>query len=335
MRCFVYFRHFSTTFDAMLNGALKYVLYFAVESKLLAGGVPQQPQVFTERGRERDNLRTTLRSLKDRDAWVVLHGMAGCGKTILAADALRNSLLLKEIFPGGVVWVEVGCVDRQRLLMKMQNLCTRLDKDKHRPKPQNLEEARDRLRNLFSEQHPRALLVLDDLWSAHDARFFNIRARVLVTTRDVSIADFIEVTRCRVHVPDKLSTEQCMHIFSKWTNKRETALPREAYQIIEECNGHPLVISIIGALLRDNPSRWLYYFTQLRKHKLDKFKAKTYQYENLSEAIAMSIDNLDKETRDKFYDFVIFDSSIKVPISVFCLLWGEKDVGHGVRIYTV
>ncbi|XP_028393942.1 apoptotic protease-activating factor 1-like [Dendronephthya gigantea] len=296
-----------------------------VESKLLAGGVPQQPQVFTERRRERNNLRTALRSLKNRDAWVVLHGMAGCGKTVLAADALRDALLLDTIFPGGVVWAEVGRVDRQRLLMKMQNLCMRLDKDKHSPKPQNLEEARERLRSLFSEQHPRALLVLDNLWSAHDARLFDIRARVLVTTRDVSIADCIEVTRCPVRVPDKFSSEQCMDIFSKWTNKHVTALPLEADKIIAECNGHPLMISIIGALLRDHPSRWVYYFTQLRKHKLDKFKATTYQYANPSEAIAISIDNLDKEIRKMFYDFVIFDSSIKVPISVFCLLWSEKD----------
>ena len=293
-----------------------------MDSKLLEGGVPNQPEIFTPRPHERHNLRTTLRSLKDRDKWVVLHGMAGCGKTILAADALRSDTLLQETFPGGVVWVQIGPVDRQKLLMKMQNLCTRLDKDKHRPVPRNLEEARERLQTLFREQHPQTLLVLDDLWSSHDARFFDIRARVLVITRDVSIAERIEVIRCPVRVPEKLEKHQCMDILSKWTKKKETELPNEAYGIIAECNGHPLAISIIGALLKDHPSRWFYYLTQLRKHKLSKLKSKfAYDYPNLGDAIAMSIENLDEDLRNKFEDCVIFDSSIKVPLKVFCLLW--------------
>ena len=301
--------------------------YFAVDLKLLKGGVPNQPQVFTPRPHERDKLRTALRSLKNRDAWVVLHGMAGSGKTVLAADALRSASLLEETFPGGVVWVQIGPVDRQKLLMKMQNLCKRLDEDKHRPEPCNLEEARERLQSLFREQHPHTLLVLDDLWTAHDARFFDIRARVLVTTRDVSIAECIEVTRCPVSVAEKLSSSQCRNILAQWTKTKETELPREADDIITECNGHPLVISIFGALLRDHPQRWYYYWTQFHNHKLGKFIPKfAYDYPGLSKAIAMSIENLDKDLQDKFFDFVIFDSSIKVPLSVFCLLWVDVEV---------
>lgn len=282
--------------------------------------------MFTQRLRERKKLQTALHSLKNRDAWVVLYGMTGCGKTVLAADALRSASLLKETFPGGVIWVQVGPVDRPKLLMKMQNLCSRLDEDKHRQVPCNLEEARERLKAIFEDQYPRALLVLDDLWSAQDARYFDIRARVLVTTRDVSIADRIEVQRCPVHVPEELSSQQCMDIFSKWTGKQVTELPREADDIIEKCKGHPLVISIIGALLRENRDRWSYYLKHLQKHKLNKLKSNfAYQYPYLSEAIAMSIEYLKSEDlKRKFYDFVIFDSSIKVPISVFCLLWNME-----------
>ena len=300
--------------------------HFVVDSKLIEGGVPNQPQVFTRRPHERDKLRSALRSLKNRDAWVVVHGMAGCGKTILAADALRSAALLNETFPGGVVWVQIGPVDRQKLLMKMQNLCKRLDKDKHRPEPRNLEEARERLQSLFTYQHPRKLLVLNDLWSAHDARFFDVRARVLVTTRDVSIADGIEVIRCPVSVAEKLSSSQCRDIFAQWTRKRVTELPTEAGDIIKECNGHPLVISTIGALLRDHPNRWTYYSMQLKHHQLKKLKNTSfaYEYPDLNQAIGMSIENLEKSLEDKFFDFVIFESSIKVPKSVFGLLWGME-----------
>ena len=305
-----------------------------METKLLEGGVPKQPQVLIQRPKERHNVRIALHSLKDREAWVVLHGMAGCGKTILAADALRSELLL-EIFPGGVVWVQVGSVDRQKLLMKMQNLCIRLDKDKHRPAPHNLEEAKERLQSLFREQHPRTLLVLDDLWSAHDARFFDIRARVLVTTRDLSIADRIEVVRCPVRVPEKLNQQQCKEILAKWTGDDVTKLPTEADHIIAECNEHPLVISIIGALLKGHKDRWSYYLKQLHDHKLSKLKLRIpYQYPDLNEAFAISIENLEENLRSKFYDFVIFDSSVKIPISVFCLLWDEE-VCSGIVFFSL
>ena len=298
-----------------------------VESKLLEGGVPKLPQVFTRRPVQRRKLRTALHSLcENRDTWVILHGMAGCGKTILAADALRSASLLKEAFPGGVVWIHIGPVDRPKLLMKMQNLCRRLDEDKLIPVPRNLEEAQDRLRSIFKHQYPLTLLVLDDLWSAHDARYFDIRARVLVTTRDVSIANSIEVPKCRVHVAEKLSPQQCKDILCQWTGKHVTELPNEADDIIKECHGHPLTISMIGALLKDHPQRWFYYYTQLHNHKISKLKLESpYPYPSLAEAIAMSIDNLSKELKDKFQDFVIFDSSIKVPVSILCLLW-ELDV---------
>ena len=32
--------------------------------------------------------------------WVVVHGMAGFGKTVLAAEAVRDATLLRQVFPG-------------------------------------------------------------------------------------------------------------------------------------------------------------------------------------------------------------------------------------------
>ena len=298
------------------------LLCILVESKLLEGGVPQRPVAYTDRPRQLRNLRAALRSLAQRDAWVILHGMAGSGKTVLAAEALRKASLLNTSFPGGIFWLEVGPVDRQKLLMKMQNLCSRLDEDKMRPLPRNLEEARDRLKVIFTHQHPRTLLVVDDLWSPHDARFFDIRARVLVTTRDVSIANCVEGKKSRVHVSEEMSNQECLEVLSKWTIKPVTELPNVADEIIRDCNGHPLAISMIGALLRDHPARWWYYLSQLRNHKMSKLKSKfAYQYPSLSDAIAMSIGSLSKDLREKYLDFVLFEASIKVPASVFCLLW--------------
>lgn len=53
--------------------------------------------------------------------------------------------------------MSVGKQDKSGLLMKLQNLCARLDQDESFPQrlPLNIEEARDRLRILMLRKHPR------------------------------------------------------------------------------------------------------------------------------------------------------------------------------------
>ena len=176
-------------------GISDFILLFlcidTLKTMLRDGSVPKMPHFHTERPKEVKKLRNELHKLKDADGWVLLHGMAGSGKTVLAVDALHDQELIDTCFPGGVFWVTLGKVDASRLLMKMQNLCAWLDSDKSIPVPRNVEEARDRLRILFSHQHPRSLLVLDDIWDSEDARYFDIRARTLATSRNALVIEKI------------------------------------------------------------------------------------------------------------------------------------------------
>lgn len=297
---------------------------FAVESVLLEGGVPQRPDVFTNRARDVHRVRTALRSLKDHDGWVILHGMAGCGKTVLAADALRSPQILNECFPGGVFWIRIGQIDQAKLLVKMQNLCTRLDSDHTRAPPRNLEEAKDRLRILFAHQHPRSLLILDDLWSECDLRHFDIRVRILVTTRDASISNIINGLKIKVKVSEGFTTKESLEILSHWTGMRMDKLPREANEIVSLTRGSPLAISMIGALLKEHSTRWEYYVRQLKKKKYNLKTSFSYQYPTLSDAISISINNLKDELRERYMDFAMFEDDAKVPAQVLCILWDEE-----------
>ena len=86
--------------------------------------------------------------------WLVVHGMAGFGKTVLAADAIRDPHLLKTVFPGGVNWLTVGQmtdqngdVDNAKLLTKLQNIILRLDEMKNY-RPPSVEAATDYLQEV-------------------------------------------------------------------------------------------------------------------------------------------------------------------------------------------
>ena len=296
-----------------------------MDSVLLEGGVPQRPTIFTNRGREVHKIRTALRALKEKAGWVILHGMAGCGKTVLGSEALRAAVLLEECFPGGVHWIRIGPVDQSKLLMRMQNLCARLDPDHSRQPPRNTEEAKDRLRVLFAHHYPRSLLVLDDLWHSSDVKFFDIRCRIMVTTRDAGIANLVGGSKAKVHVGEGFTENESLQILAQWTNQAVVSLPKEARDIFHLTNGSPLAISMIGGLLRDHPKRWQYYVSQLRKKNVSKLKPKfEYEYPTLSEAIRMSINNLNDELREVYDDFALFDEDSKVPAQVLCILWDEE-----------
>ncbi|NXS00987.1 APAF factor, partial [Oxylabes madagascariensis] len=131
--------------------------YGQLKTILCEGGVPQRPVVFVARPKLVDAIKKKLYCLGSDPGWVIVYGMAGCGKTVLTAEALRDPQLLEDYFPGGVHWISVGKQDKAGLLIKLQNLCSRLEHDStlsQRP-PLNIEEAKDRLRLLMLRKYPR------------------------------------------------------------------------------------------------------------------------------------------------------------------------------------
>ncbi|KAM4037968.1 apoptotic protease-activating factor 1 [Anomaloglossus baeobatrachus] len=304
---------------ASSNGITSYV-----KTALCEGGVPQRPVVFVSRKKLIQNIQDNLYRLINESGWIIVYGMAGCGKSVLAAEALRDHTILKDCFPGGVHWLSVGKQDKAGLLMKLQNLCTRLDQDckySQRP-PLNVEEARDRLRMLIMHSYPRCLLILDDIWDSWVLKSFDIQCRVLITSRDRSVSDTVSGIKLFVHVDSELEHQKGLEILSLFVDKKVEELPKEAHHIIQESKGSPLVVSLIGALLREFPSRWAFYLRQLKSKQFKRIrKSSSYDYEALDEAMSMSVDRLEDHVKEYYNDFSVIEKDVKVPTQVLCILW--------------
>uniref|UniRef100_A0A8C0P004 Apoptotic peptidase activating factor 1 n=1 Tax=Canis lupus familiaris TaxID=9615 RepID=A0A8C0P004_CANLF len=287
-----------------------------VKTVLCEGGVPQRPVVFVTRKKLVNAIRQNLFKLSDEPGWVVIYGMAGCGKSVLAAEAVRDHFFLDGCFPGGVHWVSVGKQDKAGLLMKLQNLCTRLDQDENfsqRP-PLNIEEAKDRLRLLMLRKHPRSLLILDDIWDSWILKAFDNQCQILLTTRDKSVTDSVMGPKYIVAVESDLGKEKGLEILSLFVNMKKADLPEQAHSIIKECKGSPLVVSLIGALLRDFPNRWDYYLRQLQNKQFKRIrKSSFYDYEALDEAMSISVEMLREDIKDYYTDLSILQKDVKVP----------------------
>lgn len=169
----------------------------SVAEVLKHGHVPPRHSVHVDRPDLTESIRLQLSRLKGTDGWVVVHGMAGFGKTILAAEAVREVSFLREVFPGGVHWLSVGQmvtkdgdIDQAKLLTRLQNLIVRLDDEVARPP--NLEAATNTLQKILSDKYPRCLLVLDDIWSPEVALAFSVRCCTMVTSRNSAVASMVQ-----------------------------------------------------------------------------------------------------------------------------------------------
>ncbi|KAK1789581.1 hypothetical protein P4O66_015484 [Electrophorus voltai] len=297
-----------------------------VQVKLSEGGVPQRPTVFVNRPTLLTQVREKLKRLQNAVGWVTVFGMAGSGKSVLAAEAVRDHALITECFPDGVHWLSVGQCERAELLVRMQSLCFRLEQGQSleaslRP-PGSVEEARERLRFLMLRRFPRCLLILDDIWDINSLRAFDIQCRVLLTTRHRDLTDSVSGLRYSVPVESGLDEEKALEILSLYVNAKPQNLPEQARRIVEECKGSPLVVSLIGALLRDFPDRWGYYLRQLQKKQFQRIrKSSSYDYEALDQAMDASLQVLDDEHRELYKDLSVLEKDVKVPAKVLSVLW--------------
>ncbi|RXM36709.1 Apoptotic protease-activating factor 1 [Acipenser ruthenus] len=295
-----------------------------VQTILCEGGVPQRPVVFVCRPELINCIREKLYKLENSFGWVAVFGMAGFGKSVLTAEAVRDEQLIKACFPGGVHWLSVGQLDKAGLLVKMQSLCYRLDQDSQSSQrsPVSIEEARDRLRFLMVRKYPRSLLILDDIWDSGVLKAFDIQCRVLFSTRDRGVTDSVSGKKYEVSVDHGLEDDKALEVLALFVNKKVSELPVQARSIVQECKGSPLVVSLIGALLREFPDRWQYYLKQLQNKQFKRIrKSSSYDYDALDQAMSVSIDVLHEDRKEYYKDLSVLEKDVKVPAKVLSILW--------------
>ncbi|XP_074554681.1 apoptotic protease-activating factor 1 isoform X2 [Halichoeres trimaculatus] len=313
------------TFPSKPNGSCDGFTSY-VQMVLSEGGVPQRPVVFVSRPELVNQVREKLYRLQKEAGWVTIFGMAGSGKSVLAAEAVRHHGLIGECFPGGIHWLSIGQLDKPDLLAKIQSLCFRLEQSLdaqslHRP-PNSLDEAKERLRFLMLRKYPRSLLILDDIWDSMVLKAFDIQCRILLTTRNRSLADSVSGAKHQVEVESGLDENKGLEILALYTNTKPKGLPEEARSIVRECKGSPLVVSLIGALLKEKPNRWVYYLRQLQQKQFKRIrKSSSYDYDALDQAMSASIEVLPEEHRELYRDLTVLEKDIKIPAQVLSILW--------------
>jgi WD40 repeat protein len=253
---------------------------------------------------------------------VGMHGMGGIGKTVLAA-ALGSDVTVRSAFPDGVYWLTVG--QKPDLLGLQNKLVAQLTGS--RRSRTTVQDAKDELREALERR--RALIILDDVWSAEAADAFCVdseTARFVITTRDSDVMIGVGAVERRIGV---LSVDDALAMLADWVNALDVqSLPPEAASIASECGYLPLALASIGAMIRQRPTAWADVLARLRRYDLDRFRRAFpgYLYPDLLRAIEISIDALEKRDRERYRDLAIFPKGQPIPERALRAFWGLDEL---------
>ncbi|WKA13253.1 hypothetical protein VitviT2T_030573 [Vitis vinifera] len=186
---------------------------------------------------------------------VAIIGIGGLGKTTLA-QLVYNDERVVDFF-GPKIWICVSDDFDVKLLVKkiLESLSGVVEKS------ESLEVLKVSLHEKLRQQ--RYLLVLDDVWNDDFQNWDRLRtllmvgakgSKILVTTRNRNVASTMGID----HFPFSLKglkENQSWNLFSKiaFEEGQERMYPRLVgigKEIVNMCNGVPLIIKTLGAILR-------------------------------------------------------------------------------------
>jgi WD40 repeat protein len=280
--------------------------------------IPKQASFEVRRPDQLDQIiDALLRGLAEPSAetrLVGLAGMAGSGKSVLAAAAARDTRV-EDAFPGGQFWLELG--PDPPLLQLQASLAAALG---DRRPITDVPSGRARLSRLLGER--RCLLVLDNVWDRKDVSAFAVAGppgRVLVTTRDAAT-----VPGATVIPVGELNPEAAMRLLASWAATEAGQLPEEAEQVARECGYLPLALAVCGALIYARTHSWPTLLGLLRHADLEALpiQLEDYPHPSLAVALGASVDSLAPEARDQYLRLAVFNGQGPIPAAAFQVLWG-------------
>ncbi|WP_208339402.1 NB-ARC domain-containing protein [Aetokthonos hydrillicola] len=295
----------------------------------LDGNVPNLPPNFLPRPEQLEPLKKQLLERTNQPVGITgkshrvgVQGMGGIGKTVLAT-ALARDEEVRRAFPDGVFWVTLGQENPQ--ILTWQSYLAKELGDKQATFTE-MGLAKARLRELFADK--ACLLILDDIWRLENATPFDVlgeRCQMLVTTRNAAIVTGLGGEEYPLGV---LDTQQALVLLADWAKQPEiigsTPQNNVALQIARECGYLPLALAMVGAMMRGKPlNRWQNILEKLRGADLEKIKQQfpDYPYPDLLKAIAVSIEALDENCKQRYLDFAVFREDTSIPEAVLQTFW--------------
>ncbi|MCW5852035.1 MAG: helix-turn-helix domain-containing protein [Anaerolineae bacterium] len=277
---------------------------------------PRPPQDILGRETEVTAIRQLL-CLNSPDvhevAPLALIGTGGIGKTTLAI-AVGRLPGIRERFPDGVLWIQLGPKPTLRNLLDAWGRAL----DVNVLAEPDEAAAADRLRSALFDR--RALLIVDDVWDAAHAQWFNLAGpdgRWLVTTRDSAIAYAVATPERTLRV-GALAPEAALSLLRHLAPQAVAGREAAAHRLCERLGYLPLALTLAGrqlALDAEVPGRLERRLAELETDPLARLKLAQPEGRpglaedrpaSLAAILGLSLTRLDAVDQERFAALSVF-----------------------------
>ena len=219
--------------------------------------------------KKRQSIMDWLMDGEPHQTVISIVGMAGSGKTALAASTYNNDDVKKHF--DYCAWITIS--QAYELEDVLRSLIKEFHESGMETKPADLNSMNYRLlvKTLVNYlEKKRYLLVLDDVWDTNlldeikvSLQDSCIGSRIILTTRKEDVACYHLGGKHHVHYIQLLQYEEAWELFCKkaFTNCPNGRCPLElksfAEELVGKCEGLPLAIASLGSLMYfKNMSQW-------------------------------------------------------------------------------
>jgi WD40 repeat protein len=291
----------------------------------LAGLIPLPPRAFQNRPDVQRALRDAVAAAAGP---VVLAGMGGSGKSVLAARLAHDvrghaDPELAAATPDGAAWVTVG---RDRPVAAVQLELARALGDQAPDLGADWRSGQALLLQLAAQR--RGLVVLDDVWSLESYRPLQLAApgvRIVITTRNMLLARDLGAVQVEVA---ELARADARSLLAAAAGVEVADLPAVADAALDEVGDLALGVAMVGAIIAQHGSRyWGPLLQRLRGRQLDKigYRFTDYEHATLLRAVQVAVDDLDPEDRQSWYELAVFAVGTPAPANALRMLWADRD----------
>ncbi|KAL4616006.1 hypothetical protein ACB092_07G168300 [Castanea dentata] len=266
-------------------------------------------------------------------------GMGGLGKTTLAR-MVYNDPRVKQYFNGGCAWVCISQQYQKRPVWEeiMINLLPK-EKSQNDQKEKSQNDQKKEIKgwsdiDLISklhevQQNEKCLVVLDDIWKIEDwnnlCHVFprkDTRSKILLTSRNSDVAKKAD-PRGIIHNLECLSPEKSWELLEKmaisWRSDSETKtyMKKLGKEMIENCGGLPLAITVLGGLLATKQTQkgW----EDVHQHVRSYLHAE--QNLRVNKVLALSYNDLPSHLKPCFLYLGHFPEDFEIPTKELIRMW--------------
>jgi len=218
---------------------------------VFAGGVlPPLPGMLIGREDVLAALREKLGMGRSSDnaPFIVMQGWPGIGKTTLTAS-LAHDPAVQRHFKDGILWASLGqSPDSFATLINWGNALGI-------PRMENAKTVTEASQMLTSALHDsKVIIIVDDVWNAADFLPFKVggaKAATIVTTRLNQVAGSLITSRRDLFKIPILDRERSLELLHALAPDAVESYPHEVGEMIDELEGLPLALQVVGRLLRE------------------------------------------------------------------------------------